>query len=473
MDYAPNGSLRRRYPKGNPVPLPQIVSWMKQVAGALQYAHDQRLIQRDVKPENMLLGPREGVLLSDFGIATVVHSSASLSTQSPVGTLASMAPEQIEGPPRAASDQYALGVVVYEWLCGSRPFEGSPTEVMVQQLSMPPPSLHEKVATVPLEIEQVVLRALAKEPKARFASVADFAAALEQASQGALPPTAQLASEQPARSLAAATNHATVAVAPSHSVLPTEATPSADLPVGDLEPTVYPGSSAPNGLDTPQSGAASETPQQGHFVAPTDAVVPAPLEPTVPVQRKARRLPRTRAALLIGLVGVIIVGGILGSLGLLAHFSVLGAHSGPSTLTPVRGGTWIIDRDGDPDSLIPNGGGDNGMDQALYLPLFYGDAQGIIHPGAASEVPTVLDGGISPDIKTWTFHLRTHLVWSDGAPYDARDVDFTWKLWLNPKFGAAFPNGATGYELIRSADVSADHLTITFHLKQAYAPFLS
>src|SRR5712692_3582041 len=109
MDYAPNGTLRRRYPKGDQVPLPQIVSWVKQVASALQYAHEQRVIHRDVKPENMLLGPREGVLLSDFGVATVVHSSASLSTQSAMGTLAYMAPEQIEGHPRAASDQYALG----------------------------------------------------------------------------------------------------------------------------------------------------------------------------------------------------------------------------------------------------------------------------------------------------------------------------------------------------------------------------
>ena len=109
----------------------------------------------------------------------------------------------------------------------------------------------------------MVLRALAKDPKARFASVAAFALALEQASQRALTPTAQIASEQPALSPAAATGYETVAVAPDQPVLPTETTPSADLPVGALEPTVYPGSSTPNGLDTPQSGAASETPQQG------------------------------------------------------------------------------------------------------------------------------------------------------------------------------------------------------------------
>ena len=93
----------------------------------------------------------------------------------------------------------------------------------------------------------------------------------------------------------------------------------------------------------------------------------------------------------------------------------------------------------------------------------------MVHPGAAREIPTVQNGGISADATTWTFHLRPRLVWSDGQPYDARDVDYTWKLWLNPKFGAVFPNGATGFELIRSADVSADHLSITFHLKHAYA----
>jgi len=179
MEYAPNGSLRRRFPRGSLVPLPQIISLVKQVADALQYAHEQKFIHRDVKPENMLLGRREEVLLSDFGLAAWAHSTASLSTQGIVGTIAYMAPEQIQGHPRVPSDQYALGVVVYEWLCGSRPFEGSVTEMMVQHLMTPPPPLHEKGATISPEVEQVVLRALAKDPKARFASVQDFAVVLE------------------------------------------------------------------------------------------------------------------------------------------------------------------------------------------------------------------------------------------------------------------------------------------------------
>src|SRR5207249_10405511 len=218
-------------------------------------AHDKKYIHRDVKPENMLIGQHQEVLLSDFGIATIVHSTSSLSTsaEGTSGTLSYMAPEQIEGHPRPASDQYALGVVVYEWLCGERPFEGSVSELIAQQLSIPPLPLRERMPTIPSEVEQVVLRALAKDPKARFASVAAFASALEQASQRSLASTAQLASEQPALSSAAATSYDTVAVAPSQPVLPTETTPSADLPVGDFEPTVYPDSSASNGLDTGQS----------------------------------------------------------------------------------------------------------------------------------------------------------------------------------------------------------------------------
>jgi ABC-type transport system substrate-binding protein/serine/threonine protein kinase len=472
MDYAPNGSLRQRYPKGKLVPLPAIVSCVKQVAAALQYAHDKKFIHRDVKPENMLIGQIQEVLLSDFGIATIIHSTSSLnaSAEGTSGTLAYMAPEQIEGHPRAASDQYALGIVVYEWLCGERPFEGSVSELIAQQLSMPPPSLRERMPAIPAEVEQVVLRALAKDPKARYASVAAFSNALEQASQRAISPTGQLASEQAALSPAAEAGYERVAVAPDQPVLPMESTPSAALPVGALEPTVYPDSPTPPGLNTPPS----ETPQSGQVLATTAAVVSPPLEPTMPVQRKARRLPRTRAALLIGLVVVVIATSALGSLGLLTHFGVLGAHSSAPAPIVVRGGIWTSGLGGVANSLIPNGDGSGGgsaeIDQALYLPLFYGDAQGVIHPGAATVVPTIQNGGISADATTWTFHLRPHLVWSDGQPYDARDVDFTWKLWANPKFGAG---NTSGLNLIRSASVLADHLSITFHLTRPFAPFLT
>jgi peptide/nickel transport system substrate-binding protein len=192
----------------------------------------------------------------------------------------------------------------------------------------------------------------------------------------------------------------------------------------------------------------------------------------MPVQQKGRRLPGISAAMLIGLAVLVVAGGILGSLSLLTHFGVIGAHSGANTPTVVRGGTWTADFSGDPDSLIPYTDGTPWAvmaQQALYLPLFYADAHGVVHPGAATEIPTVQNGGVSADATTWTFHLRPHLVWSDGQPYDARDVEYTWKLLLNPKFFFAAP--VPGLNPTSSVDVSTDHLSITFHLKQPYTPF--
>ncbi len=84
MSYAPGGTLRQRHPKGTRLPLSLIVQYVKQVSDALQYAHEEKFIHRDVKPENMLLGRRNEVLLSDFGIATIVHSTTSMSMQAAV-----------------------------------------------------------------------------------------------------------------------------------------------------------------------------------------------------------------------------------------------------------------------------------------------------------------------------------------------------------------------------------------------------
>src|SRR5713226_9615677 len=157
MTYAPNGTLRQRYPRGTRLPLDIIVPYVNQIAAALQYAHDKRLIHRDVKPENMLLGPNNEVLLSDFGIASVAHSTASLKTQAYSGTVHYSAPEQISGKPRPASDQYALSIVVYEWLTGTRPFSGDLTQLIYQHISAPPSPLREKVPTISPDVEQVVL----------------------------------------------------------------------------------------------------------------------------------------------------------------------------------------------------------------------------------------------------------------------------------------------------------------------------
>ncbi len=183
MDYIPNGTLRQHYPKGTILPLETIVLYTKQVAAALKYAHDEKLIHRDVKPENILLRSKHDVVLSDFGIATIAHGSRSQSLQEMAGTITYMAPEQVQGKAVVASDQYALGVIVYEWLSGGRPFKGSPMELATQHMLVPPPPLREKVPGISPAVEQVVLTALQKDPNKRFADVQVFADALEQAAR--------------------------------------------------------------------------------------------------------------------------------------------------------------------------------------------------------------------------------------------------------------------------------------------------
>jgi tetratricopeptide (TPR) repeat protein len=181
MDYASNGSLRQQYPSGMIRPFEKIVSIVLEVAEALQYAHDKKIIHRDVKPENIFLREDNEAVLGDFGIAVLSRTSESQQTQDVKGTVSYMAPEQLQGHPSRASDQYSLGIVVYECLTGIVPFHGSSAEIMSQHLLMPPPSIVQRVPLVSPLIEQVVLKALEKDPDRRFESVRKFAQALAAA----------------------------------------------------------------------------------------------------------------------------------------------------------------------------------------------------------------------------------------------------------------------------------------------------
>jgi serine/threonine protein kinase len=184
MDYAPSGTLRQRYPRPTRLTVSECVTYMNQAASALQYAHDHRIIHRDVKPENMLLDLQERLLLSDFGISIAAQSSRSQGQQEFGGTAAYSSPEQIQGKASYTSDQYALGILLYEWLTGELPFRGSFFEVCGQHLFQPAPSLLEHVPNLPPAIEQVYQRAVAKDAQQRFVQIEDFARALEMAHRG-------------------------------------------------------------------------------------------------------------------------------------------------------------------------------------------------------------------------------------------------------------------------------------------------
>ena len=182
MDYAPGGTTRQRYPTGTRLPLATTVAYIKQAAGGLQYAHNRGIIHRDVKPENILLDFDQHILLSDFGLALFAPSPELLSTQEGAGTPLYMPPEQLQGKPTFASDQYSLAVVTYEWLCGKRLFEGDRWALFHQHMYVAPLPLRQSCPDLPAAVDEVILRALAKDPQQRFTSIQAFSLALERAS---------------------------------------------------------------------------------------------------------------------------------------------------------------------------------------------------------------------------------------------------------------------------------------------------
>ena len=181
MAYAPNGTLRQRHPRGTRLPLATVVSYITPIADALQFVHNQKRVHCDVKPENILLGPYNELWLSDFGISIISRTSSMHSPSSITGTAYYMAPEQFRGQPEPASDQYALAVMIYEWLSGAPPFtQGDFIQLGYQHTHEPVLPLRSKVADIPIDVEQVIMAALAKEPGQRFVSISAFALALQQ-----------------------------------------------------------------------------------------------------------------------------------------------------------------------------------------------------------------------------------------------------------------------------------------------------
>jgi serine/threonine protein kinase len=320
MDYAPNGTLRQRHPRGSQILPAFIARYIKQVAAALQYAHDQRVIHRDIKPENILLGRNNEVLLSDFGIAVVAQSSRYHQVGQEIGgTIAYMAPEQLQGRAVPASDQYALGIVTYEWLSGDRPFQGSFPEIASQHMLTPPASLQSKIPGFPKDIEEVVMRALAKDPQRRFMRVEAFANALEQACQGA--PPLVIPSGQPSpfgeTTLPAQSPTPNIGVTPQNQFPsgnygifpPGQATPnfSETLP----PPPPPPGQSSPGFASMP---TYQSPPASGSNISPGQF---SPTPQNGKNQPPNKGIPRRVVVVgLAGLAGVVLVGG---GLSFLAH----------------------------------------------------------------------------------------------------------------------------------------------------------
>ena len=186
MPYVEGESLRQRLEREPRLTLEDVLHLARSIAAALDYAHRHGVVHRDIKPENVMLHEGEA-MVTDFGIAKAVSAAASdnlTQTGTAVGTPAYMSPEQAGGAVEldGRSDVYSLGCVVYEMLTGRTPFTGPTAQAIIAQLfTEPPPPLRsvQPADGTPEWAEQAILKALAKDPAARFATAAQFSLALK------------------------------------------------------------------------------------------------------------------------------------------------------------------------------------------------------------------------------------------------------------------------------------------------------
>jgi eukaryotic-like serine/threonine-protein kinase len=194
MEFLGGGSLDEVLRQGGAQAPQRVFTWLEQAGRALDTAHGHGVVHRDVKPANLLLDRDGNVHVADFGIASAAGMDSLTMTGTVLGTAGYLSPEQAQGERATpASDRYALAVVAFELLTGTRPFSAdSPTAEAAAHVNAPVPSVSDR-SGLPRELDRVFERALAKDPARRFETGADFVAALRAAFADAAGQTGQLA----------------------------------------------------------------------------------------------------------------------------------------------------------------------------------------------------------------------------------------------------------------------------------------
>lgn len=183
MEYFGGTNLKEHLKRTGPLSLLNAYQVFSQMCNGLEAAHSQGVVHRDLKSQNVMVGPTGQIKIIDFGLARSVHLEGMTATGLIMGTPEYMAPEQVSGKPvDERADIYALGVILFEMLTGRVPFTGdSPIAVGFQQLKDPPPSPRSLNPQIPEEVERIILKALEKEPIRRYRTVDELRKDVESA----------------------------------------------------------------------------------------------------------------------------------------------------------------------------------------------------------------------------------------------------------------------------------------------------
>ena len=180
MQYVEGTDLKAYIKKNFPIPLPQVVDIMEQVLSAVQAAHDHGIIHRDLKPQNILIDENKNIKITDFGIAVAAYQDSLTQTNTLMGSVHYLSPEQARGSiATKQSDIYSLGIILYELLTGKVPFEGeTAVSIALKHFKENIPSVRDFNRDIPQALENVVIKATAKDPSDRYKSAAAMAADL-------------------------------------------------------------------------------------------------------------------------------------------------------------------------------------------------------------------------------------------------------------------------------------------------------
>ena len=176
MEYVDGKNLKQLIKRRNKLSLPEVIDIMKQLTDGIAHAHDSFIIHRDIKPQNMLILDNGLVKITDFGIAVALNNTQLTQTNSVMGSVHYLPPEQAAGKGATfKSDIYSLGILMFELLTGKLPFRGdNAVEIALKQLKEPIPSVREIDETIPQSVENIVLKACAKNPENRYNSARDM-----------------------------------------------------------------------------------------------------------------------------------------------------------------------------------------------------------------------------------------------------------------------------------------------------------